>query len=71
MPPSRASCAQNLIFRFLQNKTRIQVWLFENTDLRIEGRIIVRASRGTNASTRRRPRAAALTAPRRARAAGL
>ena len=31
---------QNLIFRFLQNKTRIQVWLFENTDLRIEGRII-------------------------------
>ncbi|KAJ1615692.1 hypothetical protein T492DRAFT_1111758 [Pavlovales sp. CCMP2436] len=30
----------NLIFRFLQNKTRIQVWLFEQTDLRIEGRII-------------------------------
>mmetsp|Transcript_30651 Transcript_30651/g.61558 ORF Transcript_30651/g.61558 Transcript_30651/m.61558 type:complete len:88 (+) Transcript_30651:129-392(+) len=30
----------NLIFRFLQNKTRIQVWLYENTDLRIEGRII-------------------------------
>mmetsp|Transcript_50401 Transcript_50401/g.131168 ORF Transcript_50401/g.131168 Transcript_50401/m.131168 type:complete len:88 (-) Transcript_50401:431-694(-) len=30
----------NLIFRFLQNKTRIQVWLFENTDLRIEGKII-------------------------------
>lgn len=24
-------------------KTRIQVWLFENTDLRIEGKIIVRA----------------------------
>ena len=32
--------SQNLIFRFLQNKTRIQVWLYENTDLRIEGRII-------------------------------
>ncbi|KAG8461069.1 hypothetical protein KFE25_003638 [Diacronema lutheri] len=30
----------NLIFRFLQNKTRIQVWLYEQTDLRIEGRII-------------------------------
>jgi len=30
----------NLIFRFLQNKTRVQIWLFENTDLRIEGRII-------------------------------
>ena len=76
MPPSRASRAQNLIFRFLQNvravaqplhdlapcrrqappmravplhpvptpasqKTRVQIWLFENTDMRIEGRIIV------------------------------
>mmetsp|Transcript_69191 Transcript_69191/g.115015 ORF Transcript_69191/g.115015 Transcript_69191/m.115015 type:complete len:105 (+) Transcript_69191:9-323(+) len=30
----------NLIFRFLQNKTRVQVWLYENTDLRIEGRIV-------------------------------
>ena len=30
----------NLIFRFLQNKTKVQVWLFENTDLRIEGRIV-------------------------------
>mmetsp|Transcript_43869 Transcript_43869/g.103292 ORF Transcript_43869/g.103292 Transcript_43869/m.103292 type:complete len:89 (+) Transcript_43869:219-485(+) len=30
----------NLIFRFLQNKSRIQVWLFEQTDLRIEGQII-------------------------------
>jgi len=37
---SRAARAQNLIFRFLQNKTRIQVWLYEQTDLRIEGRII-------------------------------
>lgn len=46
---------QNLIFRYLQNvnyklkiifllnfqKTKIQIWLFEQTDLRIEGRIIV------------------------------
>ena len=30
----------NLIFRFLQNKTRVQVWLYENTELRIEGRIV-------------------------------
>jgi len=30
----------NLIFRFLQNKTRIQIWLYENVDLRIEGRIV-------------------------------
>ncbi|ELR17412.1 small nuclear ribonucleoprotein e, putative [Acanthamoeba castellanii str. Neff] len=30
----------NLIFRFLQNKSRIQIMLYENTDLRIEGRII-------------------------------
>eukprot|EP00249_Psilotum_nudum_P006919 c20160_g1_i2 orf=69-482(+) len=30
----------NLIFRFLQSKSRIQIWLFEQKDLRIEGRII-------------------------------
>ncbi|XP_048618221.1 small nuclear ribonucleoprotein E-like isoform X1 [Brassica napus] len=30
---------QNLIFRFLQSKARIQIWLFEQKDLRIEGRI--------------------------------
>nr|GEY83684.1 hypothetical protein [Tanacetum cinerariifolium] len=30
----------NLIFRFLQTKERIQIWLFQNKDLRIEGRII-------------------------------
>jgi len=30
----------NLIFRFLQNKSRIQIWLYEQTDLRLEGRII-------------------------------
>merc|ERR1711935_901884 len=49
-PPSRAAMASkvqkimtqpiNLIFRFLQNKTRVQIWLYENTDMRIEGRII-------------------------------
>lgn len=36
---------QNLIFRFLQSRQKIQIWLFEQTDLRIEGRIIVRWSR--------------------------
>ena len=30
----------NLIFRYLQNKSRIQVWLYENVNQRIEGRII-------------------------------
>lgn len=30
----------NLIFRYLQTKAKIQIWLYEQTDLRIEGRII-------------------------------
>ncbi|GFU04851.1 probable small nuclear ribonucleoprotein E [Nephila pilipes] len=30
----------NLIFRYLQNKSRIQVWLYENVHTRIEGHII-------------------------------
>lgn len=30
----------NLIFRFLQNRSRVQVWLFENVNLRIEGHIV-------------------------------
>lgn len=30
----------NLIFRFLQNRARVQVWLNENVNLRIEGHII-------------------------------
>jgi small nuclear ribonucleoprotein E len=29
----------NLIFRFLQQRTRVQVWLFGQTDMRMEGRI--------------------------------
>lgn len=28
------------VFNFLQNETRIQIWLYENTDLRIEGKLI-------------------------------
>lgn len=30
----------NLIFRFLQNRARVQVWLNDNVNLRIEGHII-------------------------------
>lgn len=30
----------NLIFRYLQNRSRVQVWLFENITLRIEGHIV-------------------------------
>ncbi|KAF8357856.1 snr-6 [Pristionchus pacificus] len=30
----------NLIFRYLQNRTRIQIWLYENTIHRIEGYIL-------------------------------
>lgn len=41
-PPRAAPAAlQNLIFRFLQSRQKIQIWLFEHNDLRIEGRIIV------------------------------
>jgi small nuclear ribonucleoprotein E len=41
-PPtlSPSTRTQNLIFRFLQSRQKIQVWVFEQTDLRIEGRII-------------------------------
>lgn len=30
----------NLIFRYLQNRARVQVWLYENINLRIEGHIV-------------------------------
>eukprot|EP00438_Fugacium_kawagutii_P030568 Skav210927 [mRNA] locus=scaffold978:316244:318691:- [translate_table: standard] len=30
----------NQIFRYLQNRSRVQVWLHEQADLRIEGRIL-------------------------------
>jgi hypothetical protein len=48
----------NLIFRFLQQRQRVQVWLFGQTDMRMEGRI---AGRGGRLSRLRRclPRAAA------------
>ena len=31
----------NLIFRFLQSKTRVQIWIYEMKDLKIEGVIVV------------------------------
>lgn len=33
-------CPQNLIFRYLQSKAEVEIWLYEQTDLRIRGRII-------------------------------
>jgi small nuclear ribonucleoprotein E len=30
----------NLIFRFLQNKSRVQIWLYEQPDARMEGVVI-------------------------------
>ncbi|KAK3896086.1 hypothetical protein Pmani_031419 [Petrolisthes manimaculis] len=30
----------NLIFRYLQSRARVQIWLYENQNLRIEGHII-------------------------------
>lgn len=40
-PPPALLRLQNLIFRFLQSRQKIQIWLYEHNDLRIEGRIIV------------------------------
>lgn len=31
---------QNLIFRFLQSRQKIQIWLYEHNDMRVEGRLI-------------------------------
>ena len=45
---------QNLIFRFLQSRQKVQIWLYEQTDLRIEGRIIVRRSNAPPPSPRPR-----------------
>jgi hypothetical protein len=36
----------NLIFRHFQEKTRVQLWLYEQTATRIEGQIIVCLFRG-------------------------
>ena len=41
MPPQKVQKVMtqpiNLIFRFLQSKSIVQVWLYENANLRIEG----------------------------------
>lgn len=38
--PARRPLLQNLIFRFLQSRQKIQIWLFDHNDLRVEGRLI-------------------------------
>ena len=38
--PSRSLASQNLIFRLLQSQQRIQVWLYDNANAMIEGRLI-------------------------------
>lgn len=35
---------QNLIFRFLQSRQKVQIWLYHQTDLKLEGRVIVSIS---------------------------
>ena len=37
---ARARARQNLIFRFLQTKARVQILMYENTDTCVEGRIV-------------------------------
>lgn len=59
LPPSCAPLLQNLIFRFLQSRQKIQIWLYEHNDLRIEGRIIVSASPPPAAAAATRAAAAA------------
>ncbi|KAG2277800.1 hypothetical protein Bca52824_060355 [Brassica carinata] len=46
----------NLIFRFLQSKARIQIWLFEQKDLKIEGRIIVMLDEAEEVSIKKNTR---------------
>jgi len=29
-----------LIYKFFQTKSRVEIWLYENTDMRIEGKVI-------------------------------
>ena len=31
---------QFMIYKFFQTKSRVQIWLYDNTELKIEGRII-------------------------------
>lgn len=29
-----------VIFRFLQNKSRVEIWLYDNNEIRLEGKIM-------------------------------
>ena len=29
-----------VIFKFLQNKARVEIWLYDNNDIRLEGKIL-------------------------------
>ena len=49
----------NLIFRFLQNRTRIQIWLYEQTSMRIEVRRTRPRQPATNLCVISRPAAGA------------
>lgn len=46
--PNMFLLLQNLIFRFLQSRQKVQIWLFEQKELRIEGRIIVSVTCATS-----------------------
>ncbi len=45
-PPIRLQRQQaqpiHALFKFLQTKTRVEVWMYENTTTRLEGTILVR-----------------------------
>ena len=43
----------NVIFRYLQRQTRVSLWLYDNVDIRLEGKIIVRAHNLSFAKTDR------------------
>lgn len=45
-PPPPPSPLQNLIFRFLQSRQPVQVWLYDNVNMKIEGKIIVSGKGG-------------------------
>lgn len=32
---------KNLLFRFFQTKVNLEIWLYENVDIKLEGKIIV------------------------------
>ncbi len=40
--------AQNVIFKQLQSGARVSIWLYDNTEQRIEGKIIVSKAHSTD-----------------------